>query len=322
MAPLAPFVSEALYRNLVARRDPAAPCQVHLCDLARTRRRGRRRAPARHATLQRVVELGRAARAASGHKTRQPLPEVLVRVPSEAELEGLKRLEDALRDELNVKAVRYLDPTDPFVAYDVEPNLPGRRAPLGQAGPRDPRGAGDGRRPGGRGAVAEGRPFELELEGGTVALAPDELLLDARSPEGYAAVEEKGYLAALRTELTPALRREGLMRDAVRLVQDARKQAGPRGGRPDRAGARRRRRRGRAPRSRNTARRWPPRCSRPRSVRATSMATPSGSSPSSAAAASRSPCGASADAGRPRACRVPSFGPDGAVWDGAEPPVR
>jgi isoleucyl-tRNA synthetase len=52
------------------------------------------------------------------------------------------------------------------------------------------------------------------------------LLLDARSPEGYAAVEDRGALAALRTELTPELIREGLMRDAVRLVQDARKQAG------------------------------------------------------------------------------------------------
>ena len=227
MAPLAPFVAETLYRNLVARRDPAAPVSVHLCawpeadaaaidePLLRDMR-----------TLQRIVELGRAARAASGHKVRQPLPEVLVRVPSAVDLEGLKRLEDALRDELNVKEVRYLDPTAGFVDYAVKPNLPvvGRR--LGKRIPeiRAALATVDGRAV--AAAVAEGRPFELALEGGAVALAPDELLLDARSPEGYAAVEEKGYLAALRTELTPALRREGLMRDAVRLVQDARKQAG------------------------------------------------------------------------------------------------
>jgi isoleucyl-tRNA synthetase len=173
-----------------------------------------------------VVELGRAARAASGHKTRQPLPEVLVRVPSEAELAGLKRLEDALRDELNVKSVRYLDPTDPFVAYDVRPHLPkvgkrlGKRVPAVRAALAAADGQAIAR------AVAEGRPFELDVEGETVAFAPDELLLDARSPEGYAAVEDRGALAALRTELTPALVREGLMRDAVRLVQDARKQAG------------------------------------------------------------------------------------------------
>ena len=226
MAPLAPFVSEVLYRNLVARRDPGAPVSVHLCawpepdapvdaDLLRDM-----------ATLQRVVELGRAARAASGHKTRQPLPEVLVRVPSETELAGLKRLEDALRDELNVKSVRYLDPTDPFVAYDVRPHLPkvgkrlGKRVPAVRAALAAADGQAIAR------AVAEGRPFALEIDGETVAFAPDELLLDARSPEGYAAVEDRGALAALRTELTPALVREGLMRDAVRLVQDARKQAG------------------------------------------------------------------------------------------------
>jgi isoleucyl-tRNA synthetase len=50
-------------------------------------------------------------------------------------------------------------------------------------------------------------------------------LLDAQSPEGYAAVEERGYLAALNTTLTPELLREGLVRDVIRLVQDARKNA-------------------------------------------------------------------------------------------------
>jgi isoleucyl-tRNA synthetase len=157
---------------------------------------------------------------------RQPLPEVLVRVRSEAELDGLRRLEDALRDELNVKAVRYLEPTDPFVDYDVKPNLPKVGKRLGKRIPavRAALAAADGRRS--RRRVAEGRPVELDVEGETVAFAPDELLLDARSPEGYAAVEDRGCLAALRTELTPELLREGLMRDAVRLVQDARKQAG------------------------------------------------------------------------------------------------
>jgi isoleucyl-tRNA synthetase len=178
------------------------------------------------ATLQKIVELGRAARAASGHKTRQPLPEVLVRVRSEAELDGLRRLEDALRDELNVKEVRYLAPTDPFVDYDVRPNLPKVGKRLGKRVPavRAALAAADGRAI--ARAAAEGRTFELLVEGETIAFAPDELLLDARSPAGYAAVEDRGMLAALRTDLTPELLREGLMRDAVRLVQDARKQAG------------------------------------------------------------------------------------------------
>ncbi len=227
MAPFAPFVSETLYRNLVARRDPDAPVSVHLCDWPMVDADGVDESLLRDmATLQKVVELGRAARAATGHKVRQPLPEVLVRVPSEAELAGLRRLEDALRDELNVKAVRYLEPTAAFVDYDVKPHLPkvGRRLGARVPAVRAALAAADGRAI--ARAVAAGEPFALEVDGETITFAPDELLLDARSPAGYAAVEERGMLAALRTELTPELRREGLVRDAMRLVQDARKQAG------------------------------------------------------------------------------------------------
>ena len=227
MAPFAPFVSEELYRNLVARRDPSAPVSVHLCDWPEVDAAAVDEPLLRSmAAVQKLVELGRAARAASGHKTRQPLPEVLVRLPAEIERAGVQALEDTLRDELNVKRVRYLDPADPFVSYDVRPHLPKVGKRLGKRVPavRAALAAVDGRAV--AQAVAEGRPFELEVEGETVAFAPDELLLDARSPAGFAAVEDRGFLAALNTELTPELVREGLARDAVRLVQDARKQAG------------------------------------------------------------------------------------------------
>jgi isoleucyl-tRNA synthetase len=226
MAPLAPFIADELYQNLVARQDPEAPDSVHLSSWPEVDP-----AAIDHelledmATLQRVVELGRAARAASRVKTRQPLPEVLVRVPSERELRGLQRLEEGLRDELNVKAVRYLAPTDPFVDYALRPNLPkvgkrlGKHVPAVRAALAAADGAAVAR------AFAAGESFTLEAAGEDWTFSAEELLLDARSPEGYAAVEDRGALAALRIELTPELLREGIMRDAVRLVQDARKQA-------------------------------------------------------------------------------------------------
>ncbi|MEX2502351.1 MAG: DUF5915 domain-containing protein, partial [Trueperaceae bacterium] len=227
IAPMTPFLAETLYRTLVLPLDAKAPESVHLAawpqpdptllddDLLHDMR----------ATV-RLVELGRAARAQSGVKIRQPLPRVLVRARDQRELDGVRRFEAQLLDELNVKSVRYLDPTDAFLAYDVKPNLPllGRRLGARIPALRAALSKADGREI--AEAVGEGRSFVVELDGERLELEPEAFLLDARSPDGYAAVEERGYLAALDTTVDDDLRIEGVARDAIRAVQNARKNAG------------------------------------------------------------------------------------------------
>jgi isoleucyl-tRNA synthetase len=64
------------------------------------------------------------------------------------------------------------------------------------------------------------------VEGQALHLQPDEVLVESSSPEGYAVAEGGGVLVALDTSITPELRQEGIARELVRNIQDARKSAG------------------------------------------------------------------------------------------------
>ena len=176
--------------------------------------------------MQRVVGLGRAARNSSGVRVRQPLSRLLVRTPDEASAEYVARHEAQILEELNVKAVEMLAPAAELVSYRIKPNLPRIGKRYGKRVPaiREALGAADGSAI--AAAVAAGRTFDVEAGGETIAFEPEDVLVESMSAEGYACAEEGGYLVGLDTSLTEALEREGLARELVRTVQEARKQAG------------------------------------------------------------------------------------------------
>lgn len=225
LAPFVPFTAETLYRGLHNGQPPKD--SVHLedwpqadeslidCGLLEST-----------AVLQKVVSLGRSARSESGHRTRQPLPEVLVRVKTPAQQKSLEAMTEQLSEELNVKSVRFLGIGESFLDYDLKPNLRivgrkyGKLVPALKAALQ----GADGKAA--AAAAAAEQNFTVEVEGQTLELTPEELLIEAKSPEGYAASEDSGYLVALSTDLTPELEREGLARDLVRHVQELRKTSG------------------------------------------------------------------------------------------------
>ncbi|NJN15597.1 MAG: isoleucine--tRNA ligase, partial [Oscillochloris sp.] len=173
--------------------------------------------------------LGRAARKGAGVKVRQPLAELWVRAANPAALDGIRRFEAELRDELNVKAVRYLDASADFVEYRFKPNLKllgrkyGKLVPALTAALKEL--AGDAARATAH-AVEAGQAVTLAVNGENLELLPEELLVESSGPAGYAVAEDNGTLVALNSAVTPELRLEGAARDLVRSVQDARKSAG------------------------------------------------------------------------------------------------
>ncbi|WP_293911776.1 isoleucine--tRNA ligase [Deinococcus sp.] len=226
-APFTPFLAETLYQNLVRNVEPDAPESVHLShwpvmDAALS-------APSLVGEMDavlRLVSLGRAVRAQTGIRQRQPLPRVLLRARSSEMTAALGRFEEQIKEELNVKEVQLLDQYAELVRYALRPNLPLLGKKFGKAVPqvRAALSAADAAEV--ARAVRDGRQFEVTHGEDRFELGPDEVLVDAQSPEGFAASEEGGYLVAFDTTLSRELELEGLARDLVRGVQDARKKAG------------------------------------------------------------------------------------------------
>ncbi|HZC04989.1 MAG TPA: isoleucine--tRNA ligase [Ktedonobacterales bacterium] len=228
LAPFTPFLAESLYQNLVRSMDASAPESVHLADwpfydeaLVNPRLRDET------ALVMQLVNLGRAAREQAQIRVRQPLATLYVTTQTEAERESLGRLADQVLEELNVKRLEVLPRDSDMLTYTLKP----RRSTLGpKYGKRLPALLAAIAQANAREAARELREtgaLSLFVEGGdAVTLTTDEVDVEAGAQPGFVAAEERGYVVALDTTLTPDLVDEGLMRDLTHFVQDARKKAG------------------------------------------------------------------------------------------------
>jgi isoleucyl-tRNA synthetase len=224
LAPFTPFLAEALWRNLAAERD-GRPDSVHLSAYPSVHEAAVDPGldEAMEAARQ-LVELGRRVRVETRTRTRQPLLEAVVHMAGRRG--DLEQLLDVVAEELNVKTVRFAESADAFGRWRAKPDF----KVLGpRLGPRVKSvaaalAADDGEL---AGALARGEEVAVEVDGGpAVTLGPSDVELAQEVLEGWGLASDGGVTVALELAVTPDLRREGLARELVRLVQDARKAAG------------------------------------------------------------------------------------------------
>ncbi len=229
LAPFMPFMAEEIYANLVLSKAPNASNSVHMASWPVSVPAWSDDALVQSIdVVQTIVGLGRAARRSAATKIRQPLPLMLVRVPTNVAA-SLPAFEGDLREELNVKAIRWLETGATFIDYRFKPNLRVVGKKYGKLVPALTEALKALDNDSARAhaiAVENGQSFELVVDGQTLTIAPDEVLVETSSPDGYAVAEENGVLAALDTTLTSDLVAEGIAREVVRYIQDARKNAG------------------------------------------------------------------------------------------------
>jgi len=219
LAPFTPFMADEIFEGL----DGSEP-SVHLCDwpVAGPRDVGLENAMA---VAREAVRLGLSARSAAKAGVRQPLREAVV-VASGAEREAIEAHADTIREELNVKELRFVSEADELGRFELKPNYRALGPRFGKQMPQvaDAVAALD------PGHVAEalraGRRVGVNIGGAEHELGPEDISLVLQPLEGYQLEREGSHAVALDLTIDDTLRREGWARSVVRSVQNARKATG------------------------------------------------------------------------------------------------
>jgi isoleucyl-tRNA synthetase len=230
-APVVPFLSEAMYQNLKG-SGTRGQGSVHfesypeadeaLLDI---------RLSEDMDALLRIVSLGSSLRNVAKIKVRQPLAELKVQpaieLNGDSDRHAVERFPDQIKEELNLKNVTLHDVSESsLLQHDIKPNLKslgpkcGNRlkevvAALGRLSPASV--AND---------LTNGKPLELALESGPISLDAADLSVQWIAPPGWVGLADRGTQLALDTRISEDLAMEGMAREVVRQVQQARKDAG------------------------------------------------------------------------------------------------
>ncbi len=227
MGPLAPFLAEEMYQNLVVEADADAPSSLFLNEWPLAKDVLIDEAlEAEMETVRRAVGLGRAARARSEVKTRQPLQELVLGLSRSADREAVREHMQLVLDEVNVKEVRFVESGHELLTHEIKPSYRTLGPRFGTQ-MREVAAAIEALDPAASAtAVENGESVVIEIDGERHDLGPDDLDVRHRELEGYAVANEGGVVAGLSLTLTPELKTEGKAREIVHAVQNARRQAG------------------------------------------------------------------------------------------------
>ena len=175
--------------------------------------------------MRRLVELGRAARADSGVRTRQPLGRALVSGAGWAALpDDLRR---QVADELNVGSLEALGTAEgDLVDVSAKANFRALGKRFGQRTPRVAEAVAAADAAALSASLTTTGVATVQVDGETIPLTPDEVVVTEAPRSGWAVAADAGETVALDLEITPSLRRAGLAREAVRMIQEARKTSG------------------------------------------------------------------------------------------------
>jgi isoleucyl-tRNA synthetase len=222
LAPLVPFITEQVWQELVIPADSAQPASVHLSNWPVVNQGAiDSELGAQVALTRRIVELGRATRAESGIKIRQPLGRALIAASGWSTLPEAMR--EQIADELNVQTLQDIATADgDLVDISVKANFKSLGAKFGGAVQEIAKAI----------AASDATLLVKTLRStgsttvGSWEIALEDLVVTEVPKSGWSVSSHDGESVALDLELTPALIAAGNVREVIRFIQERRKSDG------------------------------------------------------------------------------------------------
>lgn len=221
-APMIPFITEDIYRNLVCNIDPSAPESVHLCDFPTANEAHIDKELEENMELVLdVVVLGRAARNTANIKNRQPIAKIYVK--SEKELSEF--YQEIIREELNCKEICFTQDVSDFTSYSFKPQLKTLGQKYGKkiAEIKTVLANLDGNAA--KKELDTAGTLKILLSDGEICLSPDDLLIETKQSEQYVSMTDHGITVVMDTHISEELLEEGFVREITSKIQTMRKEA-------------------------------------------------------------------------------------------------
>ena len=221
-APFVPFITEEIYQNLVVGLEPNAIESVHLCGWPEIEESKIDLKLEEEMDLAyKIVKLGRSARNSVNIKNRQPLSEMLISVNYLPEY-----YENIVRDELNVKKIIHGADMSEYVDFEIKPNLPVLGKQYGKLIPKIKNEIAKKNQMELANKVKNGEKEQIEIDGETIELDANNLLITMQGKEGFAFAGEGEIGVVLDTHMTEELLEEGFVREILSKIQNMRKDKG------------------------------------------------------------------------------------------------
>ena len=222
-APMVPFITESIYRNLVCSVDDKAPISVHLTDFPVANEAFIDAELEKNMELVlEVVVLGRAARNAANIKNRQPIGNIFVK----ADRELADFFKEIVAGELNVKHVEFKEDMEEYLSYTLKPQFKVLGPKVGKqiSEVKAALLTIDGARA--KEELDKTGKLKLSLKSGEVELIPEDIEIIMSQTDGFATQHYGKVTIALETTLTPELVEEGFVREIISKLQTMRKENG------------------------------------------------------------------------------------------------